>query len=109
MCGHFSKTSATSFQIPGKAIRPPRKASTATSAAYTDIGTSNGADQLLLVDSKGEHRIPCAGKVDFPFFGELILDCLHGTEKAMTQAHAFRAAELCLKSQNRAQRLPKSR
>jgi predicted dehydrogenase len=75
---------------------------------YTDIGTSNGADQLLLVDSKGEHRIPCAGKVGFPFFGELILDCLHGTEKAMTQAHAFRAAELCLKSQNSAQSLPKN-
>ena len=75
---------------------------------YTDIGTSNGRDQLLLVDSKGEHRIPCAGNVGFPFFGELILNCLHGTEKAMTQAHAFLAAELCLKSQNSAQRLPKT-
>ena len=31
--------------------------------------------------------------------GKLILDCLNRTEKAMTQAHAFKAAELCLKAQ----------
>ena len=73
---------------------------------YTDITTSNGADQLLLVDSKGEHRIPCAGLVGFPFFGELLLDCLHRTETAMTQQHTFLAAELCLQAQHMAQRLP---
>lgn len=66
---------------------------------YTDITTSNGADQLLLVDAKGEHRIPCAGLVGFPFFGQLLLDCLHRTETAMTQQHAFLAAELCLQAQ----------
>jgi hypothetical protein len=37
--------------------------------------------------------------VGFRFFGELILDCLNRTEKAMTQAHAFKAAELCLTRQ----------
>ena len=72
---------------------------------YTDITTSNGGDQLLLVDSKGEHRIPCAGQVGFPFFGELILDCLHRTETAMTQQHTFLAAELCLQAQQRAQNI----
>ena len=66
---------------------------------YTDITTSNGADQLLLVDAKGEHRIPCAGLVGFPFFGQLLLDCLHRTETAMTQQHTFLAAELCLQAQ----------
>lgn len=66
---------------------------------YIDITNSHGGDQLLLVDSKGEHRISCAGEVGFPFFGELLLDCLHGTEKAMTQHHTFLAAELCLKAQ----------
>ena len=71
---------------------------------YTDITTSNGADKLLLVDGKGEHRIPCAGNVGYPFFGELILDCLNRTEKAMTQAHTFLAAELCLTAQQRALR-----
>ena len=37
--------------------------------------------------------------------GEWILDCLHGTEKAMTQRHTFLAAELCLKAQESAMRL----
>jgi len=73
---------------------------------YTDITTSNGGDQLLLVDSNGEHRIPCAGLVGFPFFGELLLDCLHRTETAMRQQHTFLAAELCLQAQHIAQRLP---
>jgi hypothetical protein len=43
-----------------------------------------------------------AGKVGFPFFGELILDCLERTELAMTQAHVFKAAELCLQAQSQA-------
>ncbi len=66
---------------------------------YVDIATERGGEQLLLVDGGGEHRIECAGQVGYPFFGELILDCLEGTERAMTQEHAFSAAELCLKAQ----------
>lgn len=69
---------------------------------YVDIATGHGGDQLYLVDGKGEHRIPCAGLVGYPFFGELILDCLGGTEKAMTQEHTFKAAELCLRAQQAA-------
>ena len=38
-------------------------------------------------------------------FGQLILDCLERTEKAMTQAHAFKAAELCLLAQAKAERV----
>lgn len=64
-----------------------------------------GGDHLFLVDKKGERHIPCAGKVGYPFFGKLILDCLNRTEEAMTQAHAFKAAELCLKAQAGAVRL----
>ncbi|MEX1111315.1 MAG: hypothetical protein WEB31_05895 [Chthoniobacterales bacterium] len=45
----------------------------------------------------------CAGKVGFPFFGELILDCLNRTETAMTQAHTFKAAELSLVAQTLAE------
>ena len=37
--------------------------------------------------------------VGFPYFGQLIQDCLHRTENAMTQAHTFKAAELCVKAQ----------
>jgi hypothetical protein len=46
-----------------------------------------------------------AGKVGYRFFGEFILDCLHRTEKAMTQAHAFKAAEICLRAQAAATRV----
>lgn len=72
---------------------------------YADITTENGGDQLLLVDARGEHRIPCAGQVGFPFFGQLIRDCLERTEIAMTQEHAFLAAELCLQAQAKARRI----
>lgn len=66
---------------------------------YVDVGRDAAGDNLVLVDGKGEQFINVAGKVGFRFFGELILDCLNRTEKAMTQAHAFKAAELCLKAQ----------
>jgi len=66
---------------------------------YIDVTRDPAGDNVILVDEKGEHFINVAGKVGFRFFGELILDCLNRTEKAMTQAHAFKAAELCLKAQ----------
>ncbi|HEY5741555.1 MAG TPA: Gfo/Idh/MocA family oxidoreductase, partial [Terrimicrobiaceae bacterium] len=66
-------------------------------------------DQLYLVDEKAEHHISCSGKVGYPFFGQLILDCLNRTENAMTQEHTFKAAELCLTAQARAVRLKDER
>lgn len=73
---------------------------------YVEVAAENPAgDQLYLVDEKGEHRISCAGKVGFPFFGQLILDSLNRTENAMTQDHAFRSAELCLQAQAAAVRI----
>jgi predicted dehydrogenase len=72
---------------------------------YVNVGQGKGGDHVFLVDGKAEHYIPVAGKVGYRFFGELILDCLNRTEKAMTQAHAFKAAELCLKAQAAAVRL----
>lgn len=73
---------------------------------YTNLGAENPeGDQLFLVDGKGEQTISCKGKVGFPFFGQLILDVLNRTENAMTQAHAFKAAELCLQAQKVAVKL----
>lgn len=66
---------------------------------YVDVGREQTGDHVYLVDDKGEHHLNVAGQVGFRFFGELILDCLNRTEKAMTQAHAFKAAELCLRVQ----------
>ncbi len=72
---------------------------------YIDVGRSRTTDHVFLVDGKGEQAIDVAGKVGFRFFGELILDCLQRTERAMTQAHAFKAAELALKCQAAARRI----
>ena len=65
---------------------------------YLDVGHSAVGDNVVLVDGSGEKLISVAGKVGFRFFGELILDSLNRTEKAMTQTHAFKAAELCLQA-----------
>ena len=35
----------------------------------------------------------------YPYFSDLILDCLNRTENAMTQSHAFKAAELAVRAQ----------
>lgn len=66
---------------------------------YMNIGANDGPDHLFLANDKGETHFNLAGKVGFPFFGQLILDCLHRTERAMTQEHAFKAAELAVKAQ----------
>lgn len=66
---------------------------------YIDIARSKTGDHVFLVDRKSEQYFDVAGKVGFPYFGRFILDCLNRTEDAMTQEHAFKAAELCLKAQ----------
>jgi predicted dehydrogenase len=66
---------------------------------YIDIARERAGDQLYLVNGQGEQRMALAGQVGYPFFGRLIRDCLERSELAMTQAHAFKAAELCLRAQ----------
>lgn len=72
---------------------------------YIDIARDKRGDQVYLVNDEGTFHYSVNGKIGFPFFGELILDCLNRTENAMTQAHAFKAAELCLLAQKQAVRL----
>jgi predicted dehydrogenase len=72
---------------------------------YVDIARDKTSDHVYIVNDRGEQHIEVHGKVGFPFFGELILDCLNRTEKAMTQAHAFKAAELCLRAQKTARKI----
>ncbi|MGF1677906.1 MAG: Gfo/Idh/MocA family protein [Candidatus Methylacidiphilales bacterium] len=71
---------------------------------YMDFGRTGRSNLILLADGEREVEIPCEGKVGFPFFGKLILDCLNRTEDAMTQEHAFLAAELSMKAQEMADR-----
>jgi predicted dehydrogenase len=72
---------------------------------YLDVARDPEGDQLYLVDQYSEQRIPVRGKVGFPFFGQLILDCLNRTELAMSQEHAFLAIELALTAQLNALRV----
>ena len=73
---------------------------------YIDVGRDTKSDHVYLVNQDTERHFPVYGQVGFPFFGELILDCLNRTEKAQTQAHAFKAIELAIQAQNQAQRIP---
>jgi len=66
---------------------------------YNDIARQAPASKLFLTTSETEQEIDCSNKSGFPFFGELILDCLNRTDKAMTQAHIFKAAELSMQAQ----------
>ncbi len=72
---------------------------------YVDVAREKTGDTVYVVNQKGEHRLNVTGKVGFRFFGQLILDSLNRTETAMTQAHAFKAAELCLRAQLAARRI----
>lgn len=76
---------------------------------YLNVAADGTGDHLFLVDRQGERHEALAGQVGYPFFGQVIRDCLDRTETAMTQAHAFTAAELCLQAQAAAIRLGPSR
>ncbi len=66
---------------------------------YLDLARQAPASRLFLVNTEGEQEIDCLGKTGFPFFGQLIRDCIERTELAMTQAHCFSAAELSMQAQ----------
>ncbi len=70
-----------------------------------DIARDPDGDQVYLANHDKVLHIPVKGKVGYPYFGKLILDCLNRTETAMTQKHAFKAAELCVKAQMSAVRI----
>lgn len=72
---------------------------------YIDIARDPRGDHVYLVNRDGEQHFEVKGKVGYPYFGQLILDCLNRTENAMTQEHCFKAAELCLKAQEAAVRI----
>lgn len=66
---------------------------------YVDIANSPSGDHVYLANKEGEFHFDVKGKVGYPYFGQLILDCINRTENAMTQEHAFKAAELSVKAQ----------
>ena len=73
---------------------------------YVNLASEeSGGGHLYMVNDHGEKYINATGATGYPFFGEMILDCLNRTEIAMTQEHAFKAAELCLLAQKNAIRI----
>ena len=66
---------------------------------YLDLGQTNQDALVLQADENGVERIECKGKVGFPFFGQMILDALNGTEHSMSQRHIFKAAEISMRAQ----------
>lgn len=66
---------------------------------YLDLGRAVPASLILKTDRGEVSVIDCQDSVGYPFFGQLILDSIHGTEKAMTQAHIFKAAEISMRAQ----------
>jgi predicted dehydrogenase len=64
-----------------------------------NVAREKTGNHVFLVDKDGEYYINATGKTGFPYFGQLILDCIHRTENAMTQEHALKAAELSVKAQ----------
>ena len=66
---------------------------------YIDVARDAELDHVYLVNQEGEQHISARGTVGYPFFGQLIRDCLDGTENAMTQERAFKAAEISLVAQ----------
>ena len=72
---------------------------------YVDVARDKAGDNVYIVDEQGERQVNVAGQVGFRFFGQFILDCLNRTETAMTQAHTFKAAELCLRAQMAARKI----
>ena len=71
---------------------------------YINVASGQpGGNHIYLVNGQGEKYINATGVTGYPFFGQLILDCLNRTENAMTQDHAFKAAELCLQAQKQAE------
>ena len=72
---------------------------------YVDVGADPRATTSTSSTRRASSASTWRARSDFRFFGEFILDCLNRTEKAMTQAHAFKAAELCLRAQAAARRI----
>ena len=69
---------------------------------FTPDGLSTWGDgRTFILGTKGyiEQHFEVSGKVGYPYFGQLILDCINRTENAMTQEHAFKAAELCVRAE----------
>lgn len=66
---------------------------------YLDVAGDAPSSKLFLVNGTGEQEMECLDRTGFPFFGQFILDCIHRSENAMSQEHAFKAAQISMQAQ----------
>ncbi|PRH87418.1 oxidoreductase [Labrys okinawensis] len=71
---------------------------------YIDVAGRPGGDHLFLTDRNGMQHIDCSS-VELPFGRQFIADVFERTETAMPQARCFKAMELALKAQQRAEEI----
>ncbi len=71
---------------------------------YVDLGRQAPASLVFKANDGSVETVDCLDRVGYPFFGQLILDVLNGTEEAMSQNHIFKAAELSMRAQAIAER-----
>jgi predicted dehydrogenase len=69
-----------------------------------DIAGREGASHLFLADQRTTEYVDCSN-VELPFGSLLLQDIVDRTETAMSQAHAFLAAELALRCELQAQQI----
>ncbi len=72
---------------------------TAEIRKYVNVAEKDSTDNIYFVDSKGEHHINASGTVGFPFFGQFILDCIDGGNRAMSEDHVFESARIAIEAQ----------
>lgn len=72
---------------------------------YLDIARDAELDHVYLVNREGERHISARGTVGYPFFAQLIRDCLDRTEISMSQEHTFKAIEIALRAQRDARKV----
>ena len=65
---------------------------------YIDVARSQDADHVYFTDREGEHLIEAHGKYGFRYFGDIILDCLHGTDTAIDPDVTFEAMRLAIEA-----------
>jgi len=65
---------------------------------YIDVARSTEADHVYFTDAEGEHLIEAHGKYGFEYFGNMILDCIHGTDTAIDPERTLEAMRLAIQA-----------
>ena len=63
---------------------------------YIDVARSPEADHVYFTDAEGEHLIEAHGKYGFEYFGNIILDCLNGTDYAIEPEKTLEAMKIAI-------------